>query len=56
MIWILLSLSAGYYNAGNVSGVEFNSQQACIDARTEIRKHDKMNLVVMCVKKGEAAQ
>ncbi|EAO7511224.1 hypothetical protein TX36_25110, partial [Salmonella enterica] len=56
MIWILLSLSAGYYNSGNISGVEFNSQSACIEAREEVRKHDRMNVVVMCVKKGESAQ
>lgn len=56
MIWILLSLSAGDYNSGNISGVEFNSQSACIEAREEVRKHDRMNVVVMCVKKGEAAQ
>ncbi|EDX7999682.1 hypothetical protein CHP16_001460 [Salmonella enterica subsp. enterica serovar Sandiego] len=56
MIWILLSLSTGYYNSGNISGVEFNSHGACIEAREEVRKHDRMNVVVMCVKKGEEAQ
>lgn len=56
MIWILLSLSTGYYNSGNISGVEFNSQGDCIAASEEVRKLDKGNVVVICVKKGEAAQ
>ncbi|QIK14876.1 hypothetical protein G7090_16455 [Leclercia sp. 29361] len=56
MIWILLSLSTGYYNSGNISGIEFNTQENCIEAMEQVKKQDKVNAALMCVKKGKAAK
>ena len=52
MVWILLVMSAGAYNFGTVTAVEFNSQQACIEAQVELKKQGGGSTVSMCVKKG----
>lgn len=51
MTWILLALSMGPYNYGNLSGIEFEDQKACIDARDSLKSHFKYTETI-CVPKG----
>lgn len=50
MTWILLAMSLGYYNAGTLSSVEFNTREACLVARKEISKNGET--ATACVPKG----
>lgn len=52
MVWILIAMSTGYYNAGTISSVEFYSQEKCVEARLEMQKQkwdDRVQFI--CVKK-----
>ena len=53
MIWLLISMSAGGYNTGTVTAIEFNNQKACIYARDEMKRNDMKNPSTICVPKGE---
>lgn len=53
MIWILIAMSTGGYNYGTISGIEFNSQKACIEAR-QVMKINGLDVKTICVKKGAA--
>jgi hypothetical protein len=54
MIWLLIVVSTGYYNGGTTTGIEFNSQTACIAAREEMKKvvGSEYSTKTLCVKKG----
>ena len=52
MIWILIAMSTGGYNYGTISGIEFNNQRACIEAR-EVMKNNGLDVKTICIKKGE---
>lgn len=54
MIWLLIVISTGGYNMGNVTQIEFNSQQDCIAARKELRRLDYGQTESFCAKKGDA--
>ena len=51
MTWILLALSMGSYNFGNLSGIEFEDQKACNEARDALKSHFKYADTI-CVPKG----
>ena len=51
-IWLLIAISSGSYNRGNVSSVEFADRQACIVAREQIKQVGQNNLATLCVPKS----
>lgn len=52
MIWLLIAISASSSNYGNVSSVEFNSKQQCLEARELIKVTHKTTVDTFCIQKG----
>lgn len=50
-IWILIAMSTGGYNTGTVTAIEFNNQQACIQAREIMKANGLSNPNTVCVPK-----
>lgn len=50
-IWILIAMSYGVYNEGTVTAIEFNNQQACIQAREVMKQNGLTNPRTICVPK-----
>lgn len=50
-IWILIAMSTGGYNIGTVTAIEFNNQQACIQAREVMKRNGLSNADTVCVPK-----
>jgi predicted O-methyltransferase YrrM len=53
-IWILIAMSTGGYNTGTITAVEFNSQQACIQAREVMKQNGLTIASTVCVPKDGA--
>lgn len=53
-IWILIAMSTGGYNHGTVTAIEFNNQQACIQAREVMKQNGLSNADTVCVSKDGA--
>lgn len=51
MVWILIALSTGGYNFGNLSGIEFEDKKACNDARIVLKQELKYSTTI-CVPKS----
>ena len=51
-IWLLIAISSGSYNRGNVTSVEFADQRACIVAREQIKQVEQDSLATLCVPKS----
>ncbi|ELP9742194.1 hypothetical protein R2C28_004482 [Salmonella enterica] len=50
-IWVLIAMSTGGYNAGTITAVEFNGQQACIQAREVMKQNGLTAADTVCVPK-----